>query len=211
MSDLDLLEAGQALDAATINRLIALAPGETATKDDLETDFPDPLLGKEVLIADVGVYVRWNGAEWDPLYGGLPNPVNSPVFSSPVINVTATSWANLPVAGGDTNKERVSIDLPFDCWCFVNWGFFSQTTVTSADLRVHFDLFGATTRAENGLATWAEPSISQPGNSQSPVNHPLIKFNAGVTTARLRAYRSAASGTHELRYPTIGISPIRWA
>jgi hypothetical protein len=179
---------------------VATAIGPTATK---------PLV---VIRANAPVYkaieYTFDGTNWYALAESatLPDPVTatSPATTNTIV---ATAWAVLP--GGDLTTQLV---LVRPAWVHVEMSAWVVKTAAS-DLRAGVGLSGATVLAEEQPA-WSQTlfaATSSPSFGGSITATKVVKFLAGTTTARMRAYLAVVAGTSQINYARITLTPLRWS
>ncbi len=126
--------------------------------------------------------------------------------------ITATAFAVLP-----TTTCTATITNPHptaNMLTLVTWGAW-MAAATANDVRAALDFSGATVIAAGigggGAIGWGEILIA---STTLPAVHEsstiTVELAPGTTTIKMYAYRSAASGTQNVNYPTIRAVPLRY-
>jgi hypothetical protein len=183
----------------TARAALATAVGPTASK---------PLV---VFRADAPIYkaieYTTNGSTWYALaeLATLPDSVTV-VGSSSNIIVATSGFTNLPA------DLFTTLTLTRPAWVFVAFSGWLVKTAAS-DLRAGVNITGATTSAESD-PTWSQVLYSGANSTAfggTVTATKTLKFGAGTTTVRMRAYLAAAGGTNSINYPRISLTPLRWS
>lgn len=136
----------------------------------------------------------------------LPDPISRK--GADVQTVTATGWADLP------NMSSITLNLSQACWVTITFG--AWVTTSGGTIRASARVSGATTLGESQLevggdtSAWGQVLYSDTTSATRQSNGTrMVRLNAGANTITARAYRTG-SGTSQVNYSTLQVSPIRW-
>lgn len=150
------------------------------------------------------------GAKVDAVDFDLPDVVTA--FGNGTNTVTATSFSVLPTT--TCTAVIVNSHPSASMLTLVSYGAWMAAS-TANDVRAALDFSGATVIAPGiggGAAVgWGEiPLVSTTTASAHQGATITVELAPGTTTVKMYAYRSAASGTHTVNYPTIRLVPLRY-
>ena len=150
------------------------------------------------------------GAKVDVLDFDLPDPAGATAGGAGTNTVTATSWAVLP-----TNTVTVAITNPHpsaDMLCWVSYG--AWMSASASDVRMGLDVSGSVTIppgiGSGGPRGWGQILQATAATSQQFSGGCTVVVPPGTATFKAYAYRSAASGTQAVNYPTLDVVPVRY-
>ena len=135
-------------------------------------------------------------------------PESITVWGDTSNNIAATTWTNLP----GTNVTEI-LTVPYPCWVEVTFGA-ALVLDPGDDVRVGVLLTLDTTQNPDqpswGAVLWGSNSVSNGGRIiDSGTSSKIVKINAGSTRFTMRAYK--ASGSPDVNYPIMTLTPLRWA
>ncbi len=152
------------------------------------------------------------GARLDATDFALPDPVAATAGGAGTNTVTATAWAVLP-----TNTVTAAITNPhpeLPMLCLVTFGAWMSASANG--VRAALDISGSLTIAPGiggGAAIgWGEILFCGASTNNQYSGSFTIELPVSLTAAtfKMHAYRDSATGTQQVNYPTIRVTPLRF-
>lgn len=148
------------------------------------------------------------GSRFDATDFTLPDPARG--AGSGTNSITATSWAVLPSSTCTATVENPHPSASM--LCIVTYG--AWLVATASDVRVSVDISGALTIGPGigagGIQGWGEillSAIATAGQYSATFD---VEVPPGTTVFKQYAYRTAATGSQSVNYPTLRVIPVRF-